>query len=70
MDTYICMAESLRHSPATTLLIGYTLIQNLKKMGLRYVKIISNDSITGSDLESEIYIRKIQNKRQTFHCNI
>lgn len=29
-------------------------------MGLRYVKIINNDSIIGSDLESEMYIRKIQ----------
>lgn len=29
-------------------------------MGLRYIKIISNDSMIGSDLESEIYIRKIQ----------
>ena len=34
MDTCICMAESLHHSPETitALLIGYTPIQNLKKL--------------------------------------
>ena len=32
MDTCVCMAESLRYSPetTTTLLTGYTLIQNKK----------------------------------------
>ena len=36
MDTCICMVESLRCSPetVTTLLTGYTSIQNLKKIYL------------------------------------
>ena len=38
MDTYICMAESLPCSPetTTTLLIGYTLVQN-KKFGKKII---------------------------------
>jgi len=43
MDTYICMPESLRCSPETitTLLIGYTPIQN-KKFNLKSLQSINS----------------------------
>ena len=45
MDTCICMAESLCSSPdtTTTLLIGYTPIQNFKKFGGKMAQIPSLD---------------------------
>ena len=64
MDTYICMAESLRCSPEsiTTLLIAYTPIQNQKfffkkkKRTMLSAKVLKYPKVARPDVSSIPYI--------------